>query len=81
MIRFAAAAATALVLLATTAPAGALDVTAMSDAERAAFRAEIRAYLMENPEVILEAVEVLEQRQAEAAATADLALVAGRRLK
>lgn len=79
MIRIAATAATALALLATTAPAGALDISAMSDAERSAFRAEIRAYLMENPEVILEAVEVLEQRQAEAAAAADLVLVAENR--
>jgi protein-disulfide isomerase len=60
-------------------PAQALDLGAMSEAERAAFRAEIRAYLLDNPEVIMEAVELLEKRQAEASANADLALVAANR--
>lgn len=67
------AATAALALLAV--PAQALDLNAMSDEERAAFRAEIRAYLLENPQVIIEAVELLEQQQAAAAATADLQLV------
>lgn len=57
---------TALVLTAT--PALAFDPTAMSDAEREAFRAEIRAYLLENPEVLMEAIAVLEQRREQAAA-------------
>lgn len=60
-------------------PAQALDLGAMTEAERAAFRAEIRAYLLDNPEVIMEAVELLEQRQAEASAQADKALVAANR--
>lgn len=47
----------------------------MSDAERADFRAEVRAYLLENPEVILEAIQVLEQREAAAEAQGDLELV------
>lgn len=68
-----------LLALTLSAPATALDLTAMSDAERAAFRAEIRAYLLENPEVIYEAVAVLEKRNAEAAANADLQLVADNR--
>ena len=67
------AATAALALLAV--PAQALDLNAMSDEERAAFRAEIRAYLLENPQVIIEAVELLEQQQAAAAANADLQLV------
>jgi protein-disulfide isomerase len=46
----------------------AFDIEAMSDAERDAFRAEIRSYLVENPEVLMEAIAVLEARQAEAAA-------------
>ncbi len=74
MIRFAAPALTALALLAN--PAQAIDLTSMSDAERAAFRAEIRAYLLDNPEVIIEAVNLLEERQANAKAQNDLALVA-----
>lgn len=68
-----------LLALTLSAPATALDLTAMSDAERAAFRAEIRAYLLENPEVIYEAVAVLEKRNAETAANADLQLVADNR--
>lgn len=66
------AAATAVFL---GSPAGAFDLSAMSDAERDAFRAEIRAYLLENPEVIMEAVDVLEQRQADAQAASDQTLV------
>lgn len=50
--------------------------TNMSDAERDEFGAAVRAYLLENPEVIMEAVAVLEQRQAEQAAVSDQQLVA-----
>ncbi|MBE3637049.1 DsbA family protein [Mangrovicoccus algicola] len=57
-------------------PAHAFDIGAMSDAERAQFREEIRAYLLDNPEVLMEAIGVLENRQAEAQATADKDLVA-----
>ena len=39
----------------------------MTDMERQMFRAEIRDYLLENPEVIMEAVRILEERQTEAA--------------
>ena len=74
MKRLAATAALALGLL--TGPAGAADLTQMTEDERAAFRAEVRAYLLDNPEVIMEAVNLLEQRQAEAAAQADKQLVA-----
>ena len=56
--------------------ASALDLNAMSPEERAAFGAEVRAYLLENPEVIMEAVQALEERQAAEQAEADLALVA-----
>lgn len=72
--------AAALAALAATAalslPAQALDLAGMTDAERQAFRSEIRAYLLENPEVIMEAVAVLEQRQAEAQAQDDTTLIA-----
>lgn len=51
--------------------AAATDLEAMSDAERAAFRAEVRAYLLDNPEVLMEAIGVLEQRQAQAETMAD----------
>ena len=56
-------------------PSSALDLKTMNAEERALFREEVRAYLMENPEVIMEAVQALEERQAEAQAQADLTLV------
>ena len=34
----------------------------MTDAERAAFRDEVRAYLLENPEVLIEAMDEKEKR-------------------
>lgn len=58
-------------LLLTATPALAFDIDAMSDAERDAFREEIRAYLLENPEVLMEAIGVLEQRRAEEASVAE----------
>ncbi len=57
------------VCLATAAPA--FDVSAMSASEREAFRAEVRAYLIENPEVLMEAIGVLEERRAMAEAQGD----------
>ncbi len=47
----------------------------LTDAEREAFRAEVREYLLDNPEVILEAIQVLEERQAMASAENDRRLV------
>ena len=57
-------------------PAAAMDLKALTDEERALFRAEVRAYLMDNPQVIMEAVELLQAREAEQQAQADLNLVA-----
>lgn len=51
------------------------DFSTMSDADRQAFGDQVRAYLMDNPDVIIEAVNSLEQRQADAQAAADVALV------
>nr|WP_104019190.1 DsbA family protein [Roseovarius nitratireducens] len=56
-------------------PAQALDLDNLSNADRALLRKEIRAYLLENPEVIMEAVAVLEERQATGQAEADVQLV------
>lgn len=56
-------------------PAQAFDIDAMSEAERDAFRGEVRAYLMENPEVLMEAIEVLQDREAAAKAAGDAALI------
>ncbi len=52
-----------------------LDLGAMSDEDRAAFREEVREYLMENPEVILEAIQILEQRRTVAAQEGDRQMI------
>ncbi|MEH6647780.1 DsbA family protein [Sulfitobacter sp.] len=69
-------------LIATTALLGSLstgafaaDLKEMTDAERALFRAEVRSYLMENPEVIMQAVEVLQQREQQQQERVDFDLV------
>lgn len=67
-------------LIATTALALALAAPAfaqskLSDAERTDFRAEVRAYLMENPEVLMEAIGVLEDRRNSEAVADDLAMM------
>lgn len=69
---------TTLALVATVfaLPATAQGITDMTDAERQAFRAEVRQYLLENPEVLMEAIAILEERQAGEAAARDLQLVA-----
>ena len=72
MFRPLAASALALSL---ALPASALDLSEMSDAQRAIFREEVRAYLMDNPQVIMDAVAVLEERQQAAQVEADLNLV------
>ena len=59
-----------------TGPAAAFDISTMSPSEREAFRAEIRAYLLDNPEVILDAIQVLEDRQAQAQASAEKDIIA-----
>ena len=68
-------ASVALIAAAFAAPAQAFDITNMSDEERTAFRAEVRAYLLDNPEVILEAYQIFESRQAEIQAKAEQQMV------
>lgn len=67
--------ATTALLASLTTTAAAADLKEMSDEERALFRAEVRAYLFENPEVIMQAVEILQNREAESQAQADFDLV------
>jgi len=52
---------------ATMLPMGAqaFDINAMSDVERQVFREEVRAYLLDNPNVLVEAMNVLEKQQQE----------------
>lgn len=67
---------------ALTAPAPApaqADLTDLTEAERGAFRSEVRDYLLENPEVLMEAIAVLETRAAEEERARDRALVAEHR--
>ncbi|MBD1205724.1 MAG: DsbA family protein [Rhodobacteraceae bacterium] len=66
-------------LLAGTALALAAALPAaaeMTAEERAAFRAEVRAYLLENPEVLIEAMNELELREQVAAAERDKQILA-----
>jgi protein-disulfide isomerase len=65
-----------LIAAAWLATPAAADLTDMNEAERAAFRDEVRSYLLENPEVLMEAIAILEGRQAEAQVAADADLVA-----
>ncbi len=61
----------AAMLTALALPVGAADLENMTEAERTAFRAEVRAYLMDNPEIILEAVQSLRDRESQAEAAQD----------
>ena len=67
--------AAAFALTTFAGAAFATDIITMTDTERDVFRAEVRAYLMENPEVLLEAIAVLEEREAAEAAVNDAALL------
>lgn len=62
---------TALLAMMIALPAAA----EMTADERANFRAEVRAYLLENPEVLVEAMEVLQGQQERQAAERDLAML------
>jgi protein-disulfide isomerase len=54
-------------------------LTDMTEAERKAFRTEVRAYLLEHPEVLMEAIQVLEARRDADTQAADVALIAANR--
>ena len=72
MRRTALALATSLFAL----PALAGGLGEMTEAERAAFREEVKSYLLENPEVLVEAMDVLQAKEQEAAANRDLEMLA-----
>lgn len=63
-------------LILFVAPALAQD---LSPEEKTAINAQIRAYILENPEIIVEAMQVLEQREKAAQANADKELLASMR--
>jgi len=73
MPRFALALGLLASLAATTTLADGL--ADMTDAERAAFREEVRAYLLENPEVLVEAMNVLQTREDNAAVERDAQMI------
>lgn len=62
--------------LLAASPVLADGLTDMTDAERAAFREEVKAYLLENPDVIIEAMTVLQEREDAAAADRDIQMLA-----
>lgn len=68
--------ACALTALSVASAAWSSDLSALSDVERDAFRGEVRAYLLENPEVLMEAIAVLEERNAQSAEISDRNLIA-----
>ncbi|MFQ1700992.1 DsbA family protein [Loktanella agnita] len=61
-------------VIALGTPAAALDLDAMTEAERTAFGAEVRAYILENPTIIREAIGVLQAREQAEQAAADTAM-------
>lgn len=65
-----------IVILATMATASVADgIGNMNPEEREIFREEVRAYLLENPEVIMDAVEIFQQREAAIETANDQTLV------
>lgn len=63
-------------LLLTATPVMAFDIGAMSEDEKAAFGQAVREYLMANPEVLVESINVLEERRVASEAQNDVDLVA-----
>lgn len=60
---------------ATALPTLAFDPASMSEAEKSAFGEAIRDYLMANPEVLVESINVLEERRAQQQSLNDTQLV------
>ncbi|MEE9427720.1 MAG: DsbA family protein [Paracoccaceae bacterium] len=69
-------AAAIAILIGLSSPLLAFEINTMTPEEREIFRAEVRAYLLESPEVLMEAIAVLEQRQATADTLGDVDLIA-----
>ena len=62
--------------LALAAPAAAFDPDGFTPAQRDAFGAAVRSYLLDNPEVLLEVIGKLEERQSAAQTADDARLIA-----
>ncbi len=63
-------------LVGISAPAYALDLNNMSDVEKQQFGQQVRAYLLENPDIILEVFDILKTRQQQDEQNRDADLVA-----
>ncbi len=61
--------------LLVASPAVSFDLNNMSETETTQFNAAVRAYLLDNPEVLLEAMDVLEERSSAAQAAGDDTLI------
>lgn len=66
----------AALALGLAAPAGAFDITAMDPAEKAAFGAAVKEWLLANPDVLIEMSQKLEAQQYAAQADSDRDLLA-----
>ena len=64
---------------ALSGPAFSFDIAAMTEEEKAAFGEAVRDYLVSNPQTLLEAINALEQAQAEDGARSDEELIATHR--
>ena len=73
MIRMTALAASFVAL--TAGHTAAFDLNDMSATEKEAFGEAVREYLLSNPGVLMEAISVLEQREAEERAAAEVAMI------
>ncbi len=62
-------------LMTITSPAQAVDFEAMSESDQALFGELVRDYLINNPEVIMQAIQVLQERQAVAEEQNEIALI------
>jgi protein-disulfide isomerase len=67
------------VILALGTPLAALDLGAMTPEEEAAFGEAVRAYLLDNPRVLIEVINLLESQEAAATAAMDRQLAAANR--
>ena len=75
-LTFTSLALAAALALPGAASADGFDLKKMTPEQREAFGAQVRNYLLENPEVIMDAVAVLERRQAAEQVANDAALIA-----
>lgn len=62
-------------LMTFSSPALAVDLEAMSESDQALFGELVRDYLVNNPDVIMEAIQILQERQAALEEQSEIALI------